>query len=194
MKKAQTCSLLAVLMSVFLISILSTGAILPADSAPARRPNIIFIMSDDHAAHALSCYGSKINHTPQIDRLAREGMRLTSCFAVNSICTPSRASILTGTYSHVNGVTEVNRFDGSQRTFVKMLQAAGYYTAIVGKWHLESDPTGFDYWNILPGQGLYHDPVMIDNGKSVKLKGYATDLITDIALEQLKNRPKEKPF
>ncbi|MEK7781648.1 MAG: sulfatase [Verrucomicrobiota bacterium] len=160
----------------------------------ATHPNILFIMSDDHAAHAVSAYGSKINQTPNIDRLAKEGIRFNNCFAVNSICTPSRASILTGKYSHINGVPAFNRFDGSQWTVAKALQAAGYHTGMIGKWHLQSDPTGFDYWNVLTGQGLYHDPVFIEMGERKKITGYATDLITDMSIEFLKNRPKDKPF
>lgn len=164
---------------------------LPADQP---RPNILFIMTDDHAAHAISAYGSKINQTPNLDRLAKEGLRFNNCFAVNSICAPSRASILTGKYSHINGVTVFNEFDGSQWTVAKALQQAGYHTAIIGKWHLKSDPTGFDYWNILPGQGLYHDPAFIEMGTRKKISGYATDIITDLTIEHLKNRPKDKPF
>ena len=162
--------------------------------AAAELPNILFILSDDHAAHALSCYGSKINQTPNLDRIASAGMRFANCFVVNSICTPSRAAILTGKYSHKNGVTVFNRFDGSQPHVAKFLQAAGYQTALVGKWHLFSDPTGFDYWNVLPGQGLYHDPVMIENGRTNKLKGYASDLIADFSLDWLKKRDATKPF
>jgi len=168
-------------------------ALATIDPASAR-PNILFIMSDDHAAHAISAYGSKINQTPHIDRLAKEGLRFKNCFAVNSICTPSRASILTGKYSHINGVPVFNRFDGSQWTVAKTLQAAGYHTGMIGKWHLQSDPTGFDYWNILVGQGLYHNPVFIEMGQRKKLTGYATDIITDQSIEFLKNRPEDKPF
>lgn len=172
------------------LMLLSAGGVFGANS----RPNILFIMSDDHAAHAISAYGSKINQTPNIDRLAKEGLRFNHCFAVNAICAPSRASILTGKYSHLNGVTVFNRFDGSQWTVAKELQQAGYHTGMIGKWHLQSDPTGFDYWNILVGQGLYHDPVFINMGERKKLTGYATDVITDLSLEFLKNRPKDKPF
>src|SRR2546427_3542210 len=164
------------------------------EAATTQRPNILYIMSDDHAAHAVSAYGSKINKTPQIDRIAKEGMRFVNCFAVNSICTPSRAAILTGKYSHLNGVPVFNRFDGSQPTLAKYLKAAGYHTGMIGKWHLFSDPTGFDYWNILPGQGVYHDPVLIEMGAGKKHQGYVTDLITDFSIEFLKNRPKDKPF
>jgi len=158
------------------------------------RPNILFIMSDDHAAHAISAYGSKINQTPNIDRLAKEGVRFNNCFAVNAICTPSRAAILTGKYSHINGVTVFNRFDGSQWTVAKELQQAGYHTGMIGKWHLQSDPTGFDYWDILVGQGFYHNPVFIEMGERKKLTGYATDIIADKSIEFLKNSPKDKPF
>jgi arylsulfatase A-like enzyme len=118
---------------------------LAADGKDPQRPNILFIMADDHAAHAIRCYGSKINQTPNLDRLAKQGMRFQNCFVVNSICAPSRACILTGKYSHINGVTVFNRFDGSQPTVAKMLQKGGYYTAMIGKWHLKSEPTGFDY-------------------------------------------------
>ena len=160
----------------------------------ANRPNIIFIMSDDHAAHAISAYGSRINQTPNIDRLAREGVRFDRTFCVNSICTPSRATILTGKYSHINGVPVFNRFDGSQPTVAKHLQAAGYHTGMIGKWHLGSDPTGFDYWCVLPGQGAYHNPAFLTPAGRTNFTGYCTDIITDLSLEFLKNRPKDKPF
>jgi arylsulfatase A-like enzyme len=158
------------------------------------RPNIVFIMTDDHAAAAMSCYGSVVNQTPRLDKLASEGVRFDRCFATNSICSPSRATILTGKYSHLNGVRAFDKFDGSQPTVAKYLRAAGYYTGIIGKWHLVSDPTGFDVWNILPGQGLYYDPIFYDATKRERVKGYATDLITDRAIEFLKDRPKDKPF
>jgi arylsulfatase A-like enzyme len=161
----------------------------------ARRPNVIYIMSDDHASHALSCYGSRINTTPNLDRIARQGMRFENCFVTNSLCGPSRATLLTGKYSHVNGYTVNERqFDGSQATFPKLLQQAGYQTAIVGKWHLGSDPTGFDYWNILPGQGIYLDPQFIEMGVKKQIKGYVTDIITDRAIDYLKRCDKAKPF
>ena len=134
----------------------------------AQPPNILFIMSDDHAAHAISAYGSKINKTPQIDRIAREGMRFDNCFVTNSICTPSRGAILTGQYSHKNGVyTLADSIDPKKTHLAHLLREAGYQTAIVGKWHLQSEPQGFDHWNILPGQGAYYDPVFITpEGKS----------------------------
>ena len=139
------------------VALLSPAA---AAAAPAPRPNVVFIMADDHAAHAISAYGSRVNETPNLDRLAREGMLFRNAFVTNSICTPSRAAILTGAYSHMNGVPVFNRFDGSQTTVAKLLQAAGYHTGMIGKWHLGSDPTGFDRWEILPGQGVYQDPVL----------------------------------
>jgi arylsulfatase A-like enzyme len=164
-----------------------------------KRPNILFIMSDDHAAHAMSCYGSRINQTPHLDRIASGGMRFDNCFCTNSISTPSRASILAGTYNHVNGVTTLQtKMDNRLLTFPKLLRSAGYQTAITGKWHLgkgpEHCPTGFDYWKVLPGQGLYHDPEVIEMGEHRKLAGYATDLITDWSLEWLRRRDPARPF
>jgi arylsulfatase A-like enzyme len=160
----------------------------------AERPNILFIMSDDHAAHAISAYGSKINKTPNIDRIAKEGMRFSNCLVVNSICTPSRAAILTGKYSHINGVPVFNRFDGSQWTVAKDLQKSGYHTGMIGKWHLQSDPTGFDKWIVLPGQGKYHNPDFITPDGRKNVKGYVTDIITDMSIDFIENRPKDKPF
>ncbi|MBI1923702.1 sulfatase [Candidatus Poribacteria bacterium] len=164
-----------------------------------RKPSILFIMSDDHATQAMSCYGSRINATPHIDRIAQRGMRFHNCFCTNSICTPSRANILTGQYSHRNGVkTLADKFDGRNPHVAKMLQADGYQTAIIGKWHLGHggihDPTGFDYWNVLPGQGLYHNPELIDKDGKKVYHGYVTDIITDLSLAWLRHRDKERPF
>jgi arylsulfatase A-like enzyme len=159
------------------------------------RPNIIFIMTDDHAAHAIGAYGSRVNETPHIDRLAREGALLASVFATNSICTPSRASILTGQYSHINGVTVFNRFDSSRVTVAGLLQQGGYHTGLIGKWHRGSDPAGFDHWEILPGQGEYKDPVFYTaSGETTYSGRYATDVITELALDFIEKRPREKPF
>jgi arylsulfatase A-like enzyme len=165
---------------------------------PATRPNIVLVFSDDHAWQAISAYGEarKLLNTPNIDRLAREGMRFDRCLVPNSICGPSRATLLTGKYNHINGFyNNTNcRFDGSQTTFPKLLQKAGYQTAIFGKWHLISPPTGFDHWHILPGQGVYYNPPMIRNGERLKHNGYTTDIITDLSLDWLKQRDKSKPF
>jgi len=164
-------------------------------SGAKGRPNILFIMSDDHASHAMSCYGSHVNKTPNLDRIANEGMRFRNSFCTNSICAPCRAVILTGKYSHLNGLIDNNvKFDGSQQTFPKLLQKAGYETAMIGKWHLKTDPTGFDYWNILPGQGAYYNPAMIEMGTQRKYTGYVTDILTDHALDWLKGRAGDKPF
>ena len=176
------------------LSILSGGISL-GQTANKRRPNIIFIMSDDHASHAMSCYGSKINKTPNLDRIANEGMRFTNSFCTNSICAPCRAVILTGKYSHLNGVIDNSKkFDGGQQTFPKLLQKVGYKTAMIGKWHLKTDPTGFDYWNILPGQGAYYNPAMKEMGQQKKYTGYTTDIITDHALKWLKSLKSSEPF
>jgi arylsulfatase A-like enzyme len=181
--------------AVGLSTLQSCASAARTSTAPAKRPNIIFIMTDDHASHAMSCYGSKINKTPNLDRIANEGMRFSNSFCTNSICAPCRAVILTGKHSHLNGVIDnAKSFDGSQQTFPKLLQKAGYQTAIIGKWHLKTDPTGFDYWNILPGQGLYYNPAMIEMGVQKKYTGYVTDIITDHALKWLKERNPEKPF
>ncbi len=156
----------------------------------SRRPNIVFILSDDHAAHAIGCYGSAVNRTPRIDEIARYGVRFENCFATNALCAPSRASILTGTYSHVNEVTTLSTpFDAGQPTFINQLRAAGYRTAIVGKWHLGEgdghDPQGFDYWDVLRDQGEYFDPTFLSADGTRTVRGYATDVITDLALDWL---------
>lgn len=161
-------------------------------------PNILFVMSDDHAVPAVSAYGGSLISTPNLDRIAREGARFDSAFVTNSICTPSRAVVLTGKHSHVNGVlTLADTFDGSQTTVAKLLQEAGYYTGMVGKWHLRSEPTGFDEYAVLPGQGRYYDPTLRHTGQWPAVRthdGYVTDVITDEALRFLKQRPPDKPF
>lgn len=179
----------------FLLCFLSTVALAPA---AASRPNILFIFSDDHGTQAVSAYGEKrhLLNTPNIDRIAREGIRFDRCLVTNSLCGPSRATVLTGKYSHLNGFynNTNSRFDGSQATLPKLLRAAGYQTALFGKWHLVSDPTGFDFWEILPGQGQYFNPPMIRNGERVSHKGYVTDIITDESIAWMKGRDKTKPF
>ena len=160
------------------------------------RPNIIFIFTDDHAIQAISAYGSVINQTPNIDRLASEGMIFRNTFCTNSICAPSRAVIQTGKHSHLNGVID-NRevFDSAQVTFPKLLQQGGYQTAMIGKWHLKSEPVGFNYWKVLPGQGQYYNPDFRTPNGLERIEGYVTDIVTDVSLEWLKNgRDKSKPF
>ena len=163
------------------------------------RPNICVILTDDHAAHAIGAYGSVVNRTPRIDELADHGVRFDNCFATNSLCSPSRASILTGTYSHVNGVTTlVTPIDAGQPTFVSTLKAAGYRTAMVGKWHMGDgeghDPQGFDYWDVLIEQGEYHDPRFLsEDGLRIE-PGYATDVITDLALGWLESLEGDAPW
>jgi arylsulfatase A-like enzyme len=177
--------ILAVLLSAFGV----------APAFPADRPNIVFIMTDDHAAHAISAYGSRVNQTPHIDRLAREGVLMRSVFATNSICTPSRAAILTGQYAHLNGVPVFNRFDSSRVTVARLLQQGGYHTGMIGKWHLGSDPAGFDRWEILPGQGAYVNPVLYTStGEKTYTGRYVTDVVTDLAIDFMKSRPRGKPF
>ncbi|MEZ5351332.1 MAG: sulfatase [Bryobacteraceae bacterium] len=160
-----------------------------------KPPNILFMMSDDHASHAISAYGSKINKTPQIDRIASGGMRFDNCFCTNSICTPSRGAILTGQYSHKNGVYTLNDEIDTKKTHVAhLLRDSGYHTGMVGKWHLKTEPQGFNYWNVLPGQGAYYDPEFITAEGRKKHNGYCTDIIGDFSLDFLKNRDKNKPF
>ena len=172
-----------------------------ARCAPAlgqERPNIVFIFSDDHATQAISAYGSRINQTPNIDRIANEGAIFLNSFCTNSICAPSRAVVLTGKHSHINGKIDNGArdpFDMSQPTFNKMLQAAGYETAMIGKWHLRSEPEGFDFWKVLPGQGHYYNPDFRTPAGDEQIEGYVTDIVTDLSLDWLRNgRDGEKPF
>lgn len=166
----------------------------PAAVIEAARPNILFIYSDDHAQHAISAYGSKVNETPQLDRLARGGVRFNHAMVTNSICTPGRATVLTGKYSHANGTPVFNVFDGSQPTVAKMLQAAGYHTGMVGKWHLGSRPTGFDRWIILPGQGDYFDPHFLTPHGRLRIQGHISPITSALGIEFLETRPRDKPF
>lgn len=172
-------------------------------SGPAQeRPNIIFLFSDDHACNAISAYPGglfdEIAPTPNIDRIAKEGMLFENSFCANSICGPSRANILTGKHSHLNGFLDNNSsyFDGRQQTFPQLLRNRGYQTAMIGKWHLHSNPVGFDFWRILPGQGSYYNPDFIEmDGKRQRYEGHCNDLVTDFGLKWLKeDRAQDKPF
>ena len=185
--------------------LLATAALSAAAalSAPPSRPNIVFIMSDDHGKQAISCYGASaapgVVQTPGIDRIAREGMRFDRASVTNAICGPSRAVLLTGKHSHLNGfATNDQKFDGSQQTFPKLLQAAGYRTEVVGKWHLSSDPTGFDHWDVLVGQGDYWNPTFVVDGARTKREGHATDIIHANAIDRLRTLAPEakagRPF
>jgi len=191
--RTRTNSLVTLLASFCLSLLFSLAGI------AAERPNIVFIFTDDHAPHAIGAYDGiykSINPTPNIDKLARQGMLFQNSFCTNSICGPSRAVIQTGKHSHLNGFMQNgNRFDGSQQTFPKLLQKSGYQTAMIGKWHLGTDPQGFDYWDVLPGQGMYYNPFMLSKEGRRKVPGYCTDIVTELALDWLKENSKsEKPF
>ncbi|MBF9252683.1 sulfatase [Pontibacter sp. 172403-2] len=167
-------------------------------SVAQQKPNIVIIVSDDHAYQAISAYGgNKLMQTPNIDRLAKEGVLFNKAYVTNSICGPSRAVILTGKYSHKNGFkdNETSNFDGSQNTFIKELGAGGYQTAWIGKWHLQTQPQGFDYWQILPGQGQYYNPdfLMMDGSKK-RIEGYVSNVVEDVAENWLDKRDTSKPF
>ena len=181
-----------------LIALILASLVLCARDALAAKPNILFIFCDDLTTQAISAYGDsrKLLNTPGMDRIAREGMRFDRCLVTNSICGPMRAVIQTGKYSHRNGFynNSNSTFDSSQVTFPKLLKQAGYHNAVIGKWHLISDPVGFDHWHILPGQGAYYNPPMIANGKPIKHEGYTTDIITELGVQWLRDRPKDKPF
>lgn len=185
------------------IRLLATLVLLPAacavvDTTPARSrrpPNIVFILADDHAAHAIGAYGANPAVTPHIDRIAAEGLRFENAFCGNAICAPARATLLTGTHSHIHGVIDnAARFDGSQPHFASALRSAGYQTALVGKWHLKSEPTGFDHWEVFPDQGQYYNPQLLSAGGTRRVEGYASEVVTDLALEWLEQRDSERPF
>lgn len=179
-----------------IVAMLAAMATAPfADAVGPARPNMIFFFSDDHAAQSIGAYGSKIGRTPNIDRLARDGALFENCFCVNSICVPSRACVLTGLYSHANGVrTNADPLPKGAVTFPRLLRDAGYTTAIIGKWHLQTEPEGFDHWSVLPGQGVYFDPAMIEDGTRQKCEGYVSEVITAKALAWLKSRDRGRPF
>ena len=185
-----------------LFLILAACSSLLAPASAIERPNIIFMFSDDHACNAISAYPGglfdKIAPTPNIDRIAKEGMLFENSFCANSICGPSRANILTGKHSHLNGFLDNNssHFDGLQQTFPQLLRDKGYQTAMIGKWHLHSHPVGFDFWRILPGQGSYYNPEFIEmDGKRKRYEGHCNDLVTEFGLKWLKeDRDQKKPF
>jgi len=178
----------------FILGTLSNSIFAQTDIA-SKKPNIIFIMSDDHAYQAISAYGSKLNRTPNIDRIAKKGAIFTNSFVTNSICAPSRAVMLTGKHSFVNGkVDNIQAFNWAQETFPKLLQENGYQTALIGKIHLDGLPTGFDYSAVLPGQGHYYNPDFMVNGEMKRLEGYVTEITTQLTLDWLKNRDSGKPF
>lgn len=165
------------------------------------RPNIVFILTDDHAAHAISAYGSRVNKTPNMDRIAADGARLDACYCTNSICSPSRATILSGAYSHVNGVKSIfDEIDYRVPNFTGCLREVGYRTALFGKWHLGHRPENlprskdFDAWQVFPGQGDYNDPVMITADGEQQVPGYATDIVTDLSLDWLDQQLEGQPF
>ncbi len=184
-----------VIICVTLLSVLSQAVF-------ASKPgNILFMLSDDHAVQSIGCLGTifeKYDPTPHLDRLAVQGVTFTNAFVANSICSPSRATILTGKYSHKHGLRAWEAFDGSQQTLPKLLQDAGYYTVLIGKWHLKSDPTGFDAWTILPGQGDYFDPTFLDaqhdRRNPIKKKGYVSEIITRMAEQAIRSRAPGKPL
>lgn len=167
-----------------------------SQAASPQKPNILFIFTDDHAVQSISAYGSKINETPNIDRIANEGVTFDRCYCCNSICAPSRAAVLTGKHSHANGlINNMTKFDATQPILPKYLQNAGYQTAMIGKWHLRVEPTGFDHWEILPGQGSYYNPTFLHPGGKSRYEGYVTDITTDKAIDWLdEQRDKSKPF
>ncbi|WP_339702406.1 sulfatase [Algoriphagus aquimarinus] len=181
---------------LFLVVALAFSCNSKKEQKPAERPNIIFIMADDHAYQAISAYGEGLNETPNIDRIAKEGAIFTRATVTNSICAPSRAVLLTGKHSFMNGkVDNIQPFDWDQDNFPKLMQANGYTTALIGKIHLDGQPQGFDYSMVLPGQGEYYNPDFLINGEKKRIEGYVTDITTDLALDWLENgRDKEKPF
>ena len=174
---------------------LAMGAVVPAQ-AQKKPMNIVYIMSDDHSYQTISAYDKRFINTPNIDWLADNGVKFQESFVANSLSGPSRACMLTGKHSHTNGFTDNSKtFDGSQQTFPKLLQKQGYQTAMIGKWHLTSLPTGFNYWDILIGQGDYYNPDFLSNGKKVRRPGYVTNIIADMAIDWMENKcDKDKPF
>ncbi|AKJ64480.1 sulfatase [Kiritimatiella glycovorans] len=165
-------------------------------SAERPRPNVILVICDDLAHKAMGCYGDALLDTPRLDRMAEQGARFDHCFVTDSLCSPSRAAILTGKYAHLNGVPDNwADFDGSQPTLPKYLRRAGYQTAMIGKWHLHTEPTGFDHWQVLPGQGAYSNPQFLTPAGKIRRSGYVTRVVTEDAIEWMRNgRDPGKPF
>jgi len=185
------------------LALTGTGALLAGCTKKKSipRPNILFIMTDDQTVNEMGCYGNDIIDTPNMDRIAEEGARFTNCFCTNSLCAPSRASILTGCYSSLNGITgnsekagEAERLNPAIPTFPELLRKAGYYTTLIGKYHIPQEPRGFDEWCILPGQGEYFNPEFIENGERTSSEGYVTDIITYKVLDFLKRIDRSHPF
>lgn len=174
----------------------------PLERASRQRPNVVFIMTDDHAQGALSAYGNTILKTPNLDRIGKEGLRFTEAFVTNSLCVPSRATYLTGQYSHVHGIVTNGAESGftgepklrNAETWPNLLRRSGYHTGVVGKWHINAPPAGYDFTAVLPGQGEYFDPPMLVNGTPARQRGHTDDVIGDLALEFLRNRPRDAPF
>lgn len=182
------------------ISVLALGVrgSVVAETVPTQ-PNILYIMADDHASQTIGSYATLLKgvaRTPNIDRISEEGVRLENCFVSNAICGPSRATILTGQYGHINTVRTFTALDPNRQNVAKLLQQGGYQTAVIGKWHLRSEPSGFDYWNVLPVQGRYHNPIMNEVGANEPqtYQGHSTDVMGDLSLNWLKKRNPEKPF
>lgn len=184
--------------AAYALPLAAAGLTACAEKAVQERPNILFIMTDDHTKQAMSCYGGNLIETPNMDRIANEGIRFDNCYATNALSGPSRACILTGKFGHINGFTDnASKFDGSQQTFPKLLQTAGYKTAMVGKWHLISEPQGFDFWSVVSGQeeqGDYYSPEFVEMGQQITEPGYVTDVITDKALKFIDEVADEAPF
>lgn len=167
----------------------------------STRPNILFVMTDDQTVREMSCYGSSLLQTPNMDRIAQGGTRFANCFTTNALCAPARGTVLTGCFSHIHGITgnseqadAIEELDPTIPTFPELLQQAGYRTGLVGKYHIRQDPRGFDYWAIHPGQGEYFDPIYIENGQRIRKSGYASDITTDMALEFLESGDPTQPF
>ncbi len=179
---------------ITLVTFVVTTAAVTFGASAVERPNIIFFLTDDHAAPSIGCYGSKLMKTPNLDRIANAGMRFDYCFCTESLCAPSRAAILTGKYGHITGGMAWQRYDRKHKTFPEYLQQAGYQTAMIGKYHLGDDPPGFDYYDILPGQGRYHNPEFLSKAGKHVVQGHVSDIVVDLALKWMDERATDRPF